>query len=160
MFGGGSMDVGRVVYASETQTLARRKRVFAVLALLAVPLILVSTHTPRMHLSPFRLPPVLVLTLSLYILQTQFSWDLRGPATTESAWDRDDPSHTLDGRPGQTEKVSRKLIDTMQVPEEPRRACKRGGNDLPNLVLVQEWRTKKQRPKESITLMTQLSADR
>ena len=61
---------------------------------------------------------------------------------------------------GEGEKVPRKLIDTVEPIGDPLRSCKRGGKDLPNLVLVQEWTTKKQRPRESITLMTQLSADR
>jgi hypothetical protein len=61
---------------------------------------------------------------------------------------------------GQGEKVPRKLIDNMPQNVDPHRSCKKGGKDLPKLVLVQEWRTKKQRPRESITLMTQLSADR
>lgn len=42
---------------------------------------------------------------------------------------------------------------------EPRRACI-SGTDLPKLVTLQQWISAKQRPRESITLMTQLSADR
>ena len=33
-------------------------------------------------------------------------------------------------------------------------------DSVPSLVSVQTWRSKKQRPRESITLMTQLSEDR
>jgi hypothetical protein len=55
---------------------------------------------------------------------------------------------------------SRKLIgDTPELPE-PERECAPGGKGLPKLVLVQEWRSKQHRPRESVTLMTQLSADR
>lgn len=42
---------------------------------------------------------------------------------------------------------------------EPQRPC-RSGRDLPKLMALQEWISAKQRPRESITLMTQLSADR
>jgi len=62
-------------------------------------------------------------------------------------------------QPGQTEKVSRKLIGTIPKPQEPQRECKTG-EELPKLVTVQEWVSKRERPRESITLMTQLSADR
>ena len=55
--------------------------------------------------------------------------------------------------------MSRKLIGSVPRIPEPKRECKQG-MELPKLVLVQEWKTKKERPRESITLMTQLSADR
>jgi hypothetical protein len=95
-------------------------------------------------------------------LQAQVFWEAHAVSrVTNSAWKRDNASSsytTLEA--GQGEKVPRKLIDTMPQNVDPHRSCKKGGEDLPKLVLVQEWRTKKQRPRESITLMTQLSADR
>ena len=42
---------------------------------------------------------------------------------------------------------------------EPHRLCAYG-KKLPKLVQLQQWISVKQRPRESITLMTQLSADR
>lgn len=60
----------------------------------------------------------------------------------------------------------RKLIDlshgkngeaSLRVPE---RTCRPSKGNLPNLVVIQEWRSAKRRPRESITLMTQLSVDR
>ena len=46
----------------------------------------------------------------------------------------------------------------LELPE-PRRPCKTE-DDLPKLVTVQQWTSSKTWPRESITLMTQLSADR
>ena len=46
----------------------------------------------------------------------------------------------------------------LELPE-PQRPC-RPGRKLPKLVTLQQWISAKQRPRESITLMTQLSADR
>jgi len=80
---------------------------------------------------------------------------------TNSAWIKGNASSkNTRNEAGQGEKFPRKLIDNMPQNVDPHRSCKKGGEDLPKLVLVQEWRTKKQRPRESITLMTQLSADR
>ena len=95
-------------------------------------------------------------------MQAQVSWDAHAVSgVTNSAWNKDHASSSYAKvEAGQGEKVARKLIDTMPQNVDPHRSCKKGGKDLPKLVLVQEWRTKKQRPRESITLMTQLSADR
>ena len=56
--------------------------------------------------------------------------------------------------------AERMLLGTV-VPELPesRRPC-RSGRKLPKLVTLQQWISAKQRPRESITLLTQLSADR
>jgi hypothetical protein len=40
------------------------------------------------------------------------------------------------------------------------RPCRPGTDDLPRLELVQGWRSRRPRPRESITLVTQLSSDR
>jgi hypothetical protein len=52
--------------------------------------------------------------------------------------------------------MGRKLI------EKTRRVCASaaGEKDVPRLVTVHEWRSKKFRPAESITIITQLSIDR
>jgi len=50
------------------------------------------------------------------------------------------------------------LGDTLLLPE-PERPCRYEDN-LPKLVTVQEWTSSKVRPRESISLLTQLSADR
>lgn len=69
-------------------------------------------------------------------------------------------SGTGSGIVGGTEKVAtRKLIGSIPDLPEASRPCSRG-KDLPKLVQVQEWRSKRERPRESITLMTHLSADR
>jgi hypothetical protein len=60
-----------------------------------------------------------------------------------------------------TEDTQERMLLGTAVPElpEPRRPC-HSGRKLPKLVTLQQWISAKQRPRESITLLTQLSADR
>ncbi len=60
-----------------------------------------------------------------------------------------------------TEDTQERILLGSALPElpEPQRPC-RPGRKLPKLVALQQWISAKQRPREAITLMTQLSADR
>lgn len=102
-----------------------------------------------------------IILIWLYIdVQLHFTWSVQLVQTGSAASHGNSAKSGVQVEVGQGEKVPRMLLDTSQPIGDPLRSCKRGGKDLPNLVLVQEWQTKKQRPRESITLMTQLSADR
>jgi hypothetical protein len=63
--------------------------------------------------------------------------------------------------PAGTEDTQERILLGSALPElpEPQRTC-RPGRKLPKLVTLQQWISAKQRPREAITLMTQLSADR
>ncbi|KAG7673128.1 hypothetical protein Ndes2526B_g05297 [Nannochloris sp. 'desiccata'] len=63
--------------------------------------------------------------------------------------------------PAATEDTQERILLGSALPElpEPQRPC-RPGRKLPKLVPLQQWISAKQRPREAITLMTQLSADR
>ena len=63
--------------------------------------------------------------------------------------------------PAESEDSQERILLANALPDlpEPRRQCT-SGTDLPKLVTIQHWLSAKQRPRESITLMTQLSADR
>jgi hypothetical protein len=63
--------------------------------------------------------------------------------------------------PAATEDTQERILLGSTLPElpEPQRPC-RPGRKLPKLVPLQQWISAKQRPREAITLMTQLSADR
>ena len=100
------------------------------------------------------------LMILLLELQVQFGWNVHVTTSigSGSSTSSDGPNYSQMSNM-QTEKVARRLMDSMPVESVPGRPCKRG-EDLPKLVLVQQWNSKKQRPRESITLMTQLSADR
>jgi len=51
------------------------------------------------------------------------------------------------------------FTNLLPIRESERPECEFDAS-VPSLVSVQTWRSKKQRPRESITLMTQLSEDR
>jgi len=59
---------------------------------------------------------------------------------------------------------TRRLLDVTGIAENggqlPERTCRPANGNLPKLVLIHEWRSKKKRPRESVTLVTQLSVDR
>ena len=156
------MDVGRVVYASDNTPFYRKKRVAGLLALVIVPCILVSDPSQLTYFGGLRPSSEHGNLLVLLFMQAQVSWDAHAVSGVTNAAGNSDNARSSYAKveAGQTEKVTRKLIDNMPQNVDPHRSCKKGGKDLPKLVLVQEWRTKKQRPRESITLMTQLSADR
>jgi hypothetical protein len=63
--------------------------------------------------------------------------------------------------PAGTEDTQERILLGSALPAlpEPQRPC-RPGRKLPKLVTLQQWISAKQRPREAITLMTQLSADR
>ena len=77
----------------------------------------------------------------------------------ESHGRSEDPGMTYRARSLlQTEKGD--ANDEKEIPTSlPDRECE-FDDDVPELVSIQTWRTEKQSPRESITLMTQLSDDR
>jgi hypothetical protein len=66
-------------------------------------------------------------------------------------------------RPGGENNEQRSLLDTPSqlTLAEPRRSCRSGDRRLlPKLITIERWLSTKTRPRESISMLTQLSADR
>ena len=149
---------------AESRSFWRRRGILGLLAVALLPCILVSRFVLSVasrQPSPLGDPTAGLPNPRHPFSESQLQWtwavDAAGIANSELT--RHSQTRGGYAGPGGSEKVARKLIDSTPVEPEVQRTCKRG-QDLPKLVLVQEWRTSKQRPRESITLMTQLSADR
>ena len=82
----------------------------------------------------------------------------RGPALNVERTDENGRAIASDMRRG-FEDPARKLVNVNVDGTQPDRACNYS-TSLPKLALIQEWRSQKHRPRESITLMTHLSLDR
>ncbi|KAG7673694.1 putative LARGE xylosyl- and glucuronyltransferase 2 [Nannochloris sp. 'desiccata'] len=94
----------------------------------------------------------LVLCIALFVIST----------VGEVTWQTASPRVVFHSPPG-TEKSERKLMGSVPVGPGDR-SCRRANikeeDELPNLVSVQKWTSSKERPRESISLVTQLSMDR
>lgn len=152
------MDSGRWLQPSVKQQWLRQRGFWASLAVATVFVLLVRRVLLliRMYLGA-----TMIAFLHTFFALRFAQWTANtGSAPSNGRTDDDEHGRATasDMRQG-FEEPTRKLVNINVDAPQPDRTCNYS-TSLPKLVLVQEWLSQKQRPRESVTLMTHLSVDR